>query len=161
MNNRRPVEVTLDWEEVQVAAMVAVRHHIRALDRGYKDPHNWQRTPDWNQHIEGRAAELAVSIWSGYSWSGLPLSSFHKADVGPDIQVRLRLEVGRDLGIRATDDESHRFVLVYGAIPRFTLAGWIDGRDGKTEQYRHDEKLFYVPVGRLHPMDTFVRPGKP
>jgi hypothetical protein len=53
-----PVTVTLTQCEIMLAAMIGGIMHARALARGWKDR---VYESDWNVHVEGIAAEIAVA----------------------------------------------------------------------------------------------------
>jgi hypothetical protein len=138
------MNIRLSWEEVLCGAQVGLRREVKALARGHEDAYGWKRD-GWRQHIEGACAELAVSRALDLSWSGIPLATWHGPDVGADIQVRYRPNPDQpDLGLRPTDDPSHRYILVHGSLPDYELVGWCYGHEHMTDT------LQFVTEGDLH-----------
>ena len=154
----RTMKITLDYVEIVMCADLGVLMRVSAMKNQRSDRFDWERD-GWRQHIEGACAEFAVSKALNLAWTGVPLSTWHGAEVGHDVQVRLRPNPDQpDLGLKTTDDPEQRYVLVHGQAPEFELMGWCYGKDhpqpddpfqGKTA------KLWYVTPEALRPMEEF------
>lgn len=155
------IEVTLTWSEVEQAAVAAVHREIIARADGLGDAHGFSHDRErWDVQIEGCAAEVAVARTLGYYWT--PWARHYtgvRADVGNDVQVRLRRGDQPDphLLLHKTDPVAHRYVLVGGSIPTFRLFGWIRGVEALRDQYWGDPRstgrpAYWVPAADLDPM---------
>ena len=120
----------------------------------------------WGQHIIGCQGEMAVAKHFNIFWSGT-VGQVHLPDVG-DLEVRTRQpgEFGADLTLRNGDKADRRYLLVVATPPFFDIKGWMYGRDGMIETYRHPrlvngEALFYVPPHRLQPMTALEAQDAP
>ena len=115
----------------------------------------------WHSHIEGALAELAVAKALNTYWSG-SVNTFGAADIGTDIQVRLRKqradEPPPDLIVRPADNPDCVYVLVVGESPNFTVVGWISGAAAKQECYKQNYggrgEAYFVPQYSLNSINT-------
>jgi hypothetical protein len=124
-----PLTVTLSPREIILAAMIGGLMHARALARGWKDR---VYESDWNVHVEGIAAEIAVAKALGIRYRP-NLNGFKAPDVG-DLHVRWTTRSNGPLIIRPGDPDGI-YVLVTGQCPTFTIVGWIHSYDAKRPQY--------------------------
>lgn len=146
------MKVVLASDESRAAVQIGGDRVLRVRYKGYKDAFRQFDSEEWRQHIEGAGAEVAVAKALGLYWSGQDGHMFKGPDVGSDIQVRLRPkpDVQPDLGLRSSDDPSHRYVLVHGFMPEYELMGWCWGHEHPVEG-----DLIFVPVADLHGFDTW------
>jgi hypothetical protein len=158
------MEVTLTWAEVEAAAYAGMKRQLLALHDRRPDYHGFRESDPWGTHIESAGSELAVSKATGYSWTAWARRPQEvTADVGDNVQVRRRGTRGFNLLLHPADDAEHRFVLVFGELPTYTLAGWCSGEFGKSPEFWGDphgtgRPCFWVPEARLEPMETFSAP---
>ena len=139
--------VTLTWPEVVHAVLTGARRHYESTRKGSQPAHGF--TGDsLSIHIDGAAAEMACAKALGLYWSA-PVNTYKDADLGEDIQVRLRRETGRQLIVRPSDSDEHRYVHVTGTIPDFTVHGWIYGKDAKRDEWSQEyggrPPAYFVP----------------
>jgi hypothetical protein len=124
-----PLTVTLSPREIILAAMIGGLMHARALARGWKDR---VYESDWNVHVEGIAAEIAVAKALGIRYRP-KLNGFKAPDV-EHLHVRQTAHRDGSLIIRPGDPDGI-YVLVTGQCPTFTVMGWIHSSDAKRPQY--------------------------
>jgi hypothetical protein len=107
-------------------------------------------------HQQGAAAEAAVAKYLGRWWSGA-INDLKAADVG-NLQVRSTpYQEGSLILHKVKDADDDCFILAVGTAPTFRLAGWIRGRDGKSERFWTEKKnngrpAYFVPQEALKPM---------
>jgi hypothetical protein len=144
---RFPLTVTLSQREIILAALIGSFMKARAIARGWKDR---VYESDWNVHVEGIAAEIAVAKALGIRYRP-NLNGFKAPDVG-DLHVRWTTRSNGPLVIRPGDPDGI-YVLVTGQCPTFTVMGWIHSYDAKQPCYwrvlRYN-KAWSVPQRRLH-----------
>jgi hypothetical protein len=124
-----PLTVTLSPREIILAAMIGGLMHARALARGWKDR---VYESDWNVHVEGIAAEIAVAKALGIRYRP-KLNGFKAPDV-EHLHVRQTAHRDGSLIIRPGDPDGI-YVLVTGRCPTFTVVGWIHSSDAKQPHY--------------------------
>jgi hypothetical protein len=124
-----PLTVTLSPREIILAAMIGGLMHARALARGWKDR---VYESDWNVHVEGIAAEIAVAKALGIRYRP-KLNGFKAPDV-EHLHVRQTAHRDGSLIIRPGDPDGI-YVLVTGQCPTFTVMGWIHSSDAKQPHY--------------------------
>jgi len=145
---------------VPIGAMRKALHRL-ASHRGEKRPDgNGQRGGEerspWDE-VEAAAAEYAVAKYLHRFWPADFAKRRKSVDILPDIEVRLtKYETGHLL-IYDEDNPAYKFVLVTGAIPEFTIRGWLLGEDAMNADYwgrtREDRAAcFMVPQDRLRPI---------
>lgn len=127
------ITVTLTPQELTTAAMVGVRRRVNMIARAETDGHDNPYTLDecpFEGMIIGAMAEFVVARAFNLFWHD-NVGKRDAIDVGGLIEVRARRigGCGLDLGIRANDKLDLPFVLVHADIPRFTMVGWLYGRD--------------------------------
>jgi hypothetical protein len=124
-----PIAVTLSPREIILAAMIGSFMHARALARGLKDR---VYESDWNVHVEGIAAEIAVAKALGIRYRP-KLDGFWAPDV-EHLHIRWTVYKDGSLIIRPGDPDGV-YVLVTGQCPTFTVVGWIHSYEAKQPQY--------------------------
>lgn len=155
------IAVTLTWSEVAMAGFVGAMRNVSALRRNYR-PGNYAPKDDaWTLSIEGAAGEIAVAKHLGLYWTGT-IGEIDRDDVGP-YQVKAncsrRLD---DLIIQPQNRIDRIYIGVLSFIPRMIITGWIDGVDGKVEQYLREgapgrPPAYFVPRGVLHSLAELPR----
>ncbi len=130
---------------------------VQNIKKGRRDKYGAETQSVWHTHINGALGEVAVAKYLGRYWDGMgALGDLHAADVGGGVQVRWTGKPNGDLILHPSDADDKPFVLVTGDAPRFTLHGWILGRDGKLETYWRDpaggRAAFFVPQNKLVPI---------
>jgi hypothetical protein len=156
------MELTLTWAQCELAAYAGMKRHLLALHDHRHDRYGFKQKDPWGEHIESAGAELAVSILTGLRWSAWERNPADVvADVGEDIQVRRRGEHGWNLIVHRQDDPLQCFVLVYGKIPHFTIAGWIEGVAAQDElfwgdPFRTGRPAFWIPEDYLNPAESLT-----
>lgn len=156
MTQTFPFDVTLTWGQLLTAAEVGVKRRIMAMMKGRSEPHGTPETELWKNDIEAAAAEYAASIATNVRWRMEIEKNLtpRPPDLGEDIEVRWTIHRERGhLPVYDRDPVEHRYVLVVGEIPTFTVVGMIDGSKAKDPLYRttspRGERCFWIPQGAL------------
>jgi hypothetical protein len=150
--------VALTPDEVLQGAMVGVLRRVGNMKTGLADRPTYGagQNQAWTRDCEGACGELAVAKHLGLYWNG-SLGQLKAPDVGK-YQVRTTPADGGRLLLHGRDPDDAAFILARGFAPRFQLAGWIMGRDGKRQDWWRElvpgRPCFVVPNEALHPMDT-------
>ena len=149
------IEITLTWSQCEQAATAGIHRRLIALRDARPARYGFKEDDTWGSDIESCGAELAVAFFLGIYWTPWERRPSNvTADVGRDIQVRRRSRRGWNLLLHPGDPDNHRFVLVYGELPTFVLAGWTTGYEGKVDRYWGDpykttRPAFWVPQDEL------------
>ena len=78
--------ITLAWYELEMGGIIGLQRQIESFRKNLTPKLGYW---SWHSHIEGALAELAVAKALNTYWSG-SVNTFGAADIGADIQVRLR-----------------------------------------------------------------------
>jgi hypothetical protein len=145
------IDVTLSREELELASMIGSKRHLNSMARGSQPAHGFQGD-GLSIHVEGAAAEIAVAKALGLYWPAT-VDSYSAADIGDDIQVRLRRKHEYELIVRPGDSDSHRYVHVTGTMPHFVVHGYIQGAAAKRPEwlrsYANRPAAHFVPTDAL------------
>lgn len=143
--------VTLNRNEILMAAFVGVRRQCESIIKGLKDA-NCETENGWQVHVEGALGELAFAKALGLYWDGSVNTFKTGADVG-GIQVRTRSKPSYELIVRDNDRDEDWFALVRGKCPTYTVVGCIRARDAKKYEFRkaygNGKPAFFVPDSAL------------
>lgn len=154
------MRVTLSWDELSMGSALGCRIVIQAMEMNRPKKYG-QSGFGWNNNIEGYCAEIAVAKALGLNYApkrqeaGAP-------DLGTDIQVRWVTDPSYRLIVRETDNPGHRYILVTGEAPTYTLEGWILGEDARQLSYLSDPRngrppAWFVPKTSLRPMESWAK----
>jgi hypothetical protein len=109
--------------------------------------------------IEGAGAEMAYCKLADAYWTG-SIGTFHEADVGKDIQIRHTILKDGRLIVRSGDNPNHKYVLVIGSMPNYTIVGWIKGVDAKKNEFILNPNgkgdAYFVPQNKLNSLDSLI-----
>ena len=145
-----------NWE-ILLVAQAGIQRQVENLQKRRKPAHGADDQSDWQKAIEGCLGEFAVAKHFGLFWSGK--GKLGAADVGianlSGVDVRTcQLPTGC-LILHPTDDDDRQYWLVTGVNGKYTLRGWMWGRDGKDQIYWGDvarcgRPAFFVPQEDLN-----------
>lgn len=158
------IEVRLTWAEAELAAYAGMKRRLLALHDSRPGFYGFKEDDGWGSDVESAGAELAVATATGLAWvAWARRPSEVQADVGDDVQVRSTRRGNGHMLIHEADRDDHRFVLVFGSIPSYRIAGWISGGAGKDPEFWGDpfgteRPCFWVPPDRLEPLETLECP---
>lgn len=157
------MQITLNASELMTAATAGVRRQIRAIVNGSRHRVELESTKmrEFDSHIVGAMAELAVArglnlYWSGFG-DGSDTTDVGSATEGVEVRCRRIGGAGLDLAIRESDVSNKPYVLVHEAIPVFTLVGWLYAREARAAGTPGPGGLLYVPPNKLHDMVELIR----
>ncbi len=114
----------------------------------------------WEKDINGALAEMVLARWLDRYWEPLMPNGkvdHTNGDVGKVFQARSIDKLSNSLILHDRDDDMAAFYLIHCNAPRFTLLGWILGRDGKRQEWwqtRTGRPCYFVPQSALNPCDT-------
>lgn len=124
------MKVKLNWAEIAMCAGVGVRRKVESLRTSLSPLHKFSAHSGFEIDIQGACGEYAVAKFLGLPWNG-SVGSFKNPDVGR-WQVRTRVsDRYRGLVLRSNDKDEDDTILVTGAVPEFTVVGWINNGKGK------------------------------
>jgi hypothetical protein len=101
-----------------------------------------------SMHMLGAVGEFVASLALGVPWRGP--GSFRGDDLVGGYQVRATSNEKGCLIIRSRDSDNDIFILVVGGPLKWSVPGWILGKDGKQREFRID------PTGKGRPSAYFV-----
>ena len=149
------MNVILSPHELYLAASIDMMRQVQNVRQKRSHRHGADPTQAWSMHIEGACGEAAAAKALGIYWSGA--IGDHKAkDVGAH-QVRTTHRADGSLLLHKDDPDADLFVLVTGFAGDYQIRGWIQGFEGKKEEYWQTfsgRPCFFVPQEALKPMDT-------
>jgi hypothetical protein len=144
--------ITLTWHEMIQGATVGVRRQVEALRRRRPEIYGHPENGEWDAHILGACAEMAVAKHLGAYWEGVvDRPETLRGDVGT-VQVRSTTHRGGSLILHDRDKDDAMFYLVVASPPEFAIVGWIVGRDGKVPGFFDASKprpAYFVPQSAL------------
>lgn len=144
--------IRLSEEEFRRAIAVGIERRVTALRLKRSNPIG-AGPCHWDHDIEGAAAELAVSKYTGLPWYDLAdRISALPGDVG-HLQVRCTKYDKGQLILHDSDKDNDPFVLVAGISPVLKLAGWAWGKDVKVKGPDKDGKII-----KIHWKSDIARP---
>lgn len=141
-----PILIELSPAEIQMAALVGCQRTVQCIQNGSKHRYGAKDTDAWQMSIEGAMGECALAKHLGIFWSkGTPGAT----DVGPH-DVRQTHHANGQLIVHPTDDDNRRFYLVTGILGKYTIHGYMYGRDAKQSKYWADPQgtnrpAYFVP----------------
>ena len=153
------MDIQLTQSEIFQAAVAGSMRQCEAIKNNLAYAHGANPDHAWHLHIEGALGEMAVAKGLDVYWTGK--NKLRGIDVGGRFEVRTRPKGNYDLILHPADSDEAIFVLVVGRMGKYTLRGWIFGRDGKKEEYWGDKyntgrPAYWVPQRALAPMDELA-----
>lgn len=147
------MKITLNENELQIAAYEGVRRQIVSISKNPDDEPTRIKSKGWIVNIEEACAEFAFGKATNRCWNG-SRSSFKLSD-GGYVQIKIQPEEIDDLIIRK--NEVGTFVLVTGGSSKYKIHGWFNSlhtRDEHLKKYSETEKAFFIPQRDLYPLST-------
>lgn len=151
------VWVTLTLAEMLHGSNIGTIRHYEAEVAGRKSRRGLQESTQdiLSVHIQGAIGEMVVAkVRDRYFMP--TVNTFKDADIGDNVQVRLRKHHHWDMIIRDDDNPEHIFVHVTGWGPIYCVRGWAYAKDVMKIEYRknhggHGESWF-IPETVLQPI---------
>ena len=146
---RQGIEICPSRPELLCAAIEGVRRHLIGLDSAYR---NAIANPDfdWGTDIDSAIAEMVVAKAHNWYWCGI-------GDFGADVNGYEARHTAWDNGgliLRPGQVKPEaRYYLVTGKAPRYTVRGWILGRDGAIARFEVSKPKNGGPPYWLIPQD--------
>lgn len=149
------------WVELSLAEMLhgtttgTIRHFESAKD-GRKPSHKFEESnvDPLCAHIQGAIGEIVVAKARNLYFMPT-VNTFKGADIGANVQVRLRTKHEWQMIIRDDDDPEHIFVHVTGTGPTYCIRGWAYAKDVMKPEYRQNYgnrvESWFVPEEALKP----------
>ena len=114
-------------------------------------------------NVQGAIGEIVVAKAQNLYFMPT-VNTFKAADIGSNVQVRLRTKHEWQMIVRDDDDPDHIFVHVTGSGPVYCIRGWAYGKDVMKPEYRqnHGNRIesWFVPEEALKPFQIKEK-GKP
>lgn len=154
---RAPMLTTSD---LYLAAQAGIMRRISAIKRKRCEPFGTPKSDLWGIDIESCIAEYLVARAFNLAW--IPYRQNPKeieADVGTNVQVRSTSLENGSLILHKEDKDTDIFVLVIGQSLDKRIAGWIEGRNGKTESFwqtKTGRPCYFVPQSHLRSIEDFA-----
>jgi hypothetical protein len=150
------VWVTLTLSEMLHCGNVGIIRHYEAESDHRQTDKKFEVTQKSliGAHVEGAMGEMVVAKARGKYFMPT-VNNFKEADLGTNVQVRLRMFHHWDLIIRDNDNPEHIYVLVTGTGPEFCIRGWAYAKDVMLPEYRKDHggsgEAWFIPESALKP----------
>jgi hypothetical protein len=155
------VKVSLSADELRLAAEAGVERRLRALGKGRRGAHGFDRDYEaWSIDIEGVAAEWACAKCLGVDYTPVVGElDTEMGDVAPGVQVRsTRYETGHLL-LHESDLPDHYFLLIVGLAPDFRIAGWTTPAESRKPEFWKVFKnrgAYWIPQAELRPVEELA-----
>jgi len=151
------VEVRLSYDEFKRARAAGIARMDDSQDQGLEASKRYLRC--WTERLRddviGACAEMAFCKATGIPWEER-INTFHRADVGEDIQIRGTWRVDGCLLHRPDEPAEHWYCLVTGDPPVMTIRGWIRGENARRDEWRRNwnggSLVWAVPQAVLVPL---------
>ena len=155
------IVVELSPSEVYLSSLIGVRRRVASTSKGYSERNGANRLSEaeaWFANVVGAQGEMAAAKALGAYWPALVNASKGDPDIEPHWQVRALARHDYDLIVRDNDRDDHRYILVTGSGPQFTVHGWIMGADAKRPEWLRDRggrnmPCYWVPQAALTPIE--------
>lgn len=151
------IPVKLEWYEMIEGAHCGL---LRKIENMRKYPSVRSVAGDeWQNHIEGACAEVAVSKYLNVYWPA-SVNTMFSPDMGK-YEVRCRSNHNWDLIVREKDADDLMVILVTGSAPNFIIRGWIRAGEAKQAKWIKDygnyqRPAYFVPQSALKPLERRV-----
>ena len=146
-----PIQINLSPAEIQMAAFVGIQRTVQCIQgTGVNHRYGAKDTEAWQRSIEGALGECALAKHLDHFWSkGTPGAT----DVGPH-DVRATHHANGKLIVHPGDDDNRRYYLVTGILGKYTIHGFMYGKDAKQQKYWADPQntgrwAYFVPQSDL------------
>ena len=158
------------WVDLNLAEMLhgvntgTIRHY-ESVKAGRKPNHNFKESnvDPLCAHIQGAIGELVVAKARNLYFMPT-INTFKGADIGANVQVRLRTKHEWQMIIRDDDDPEHIFVHVTGTGPTYCIRGWAYAKDVMKPEYRQNYgnrvESWFVPEEALNPFQIKAKEKK-
>lgn len=152
-------EVRLELSELLQAAIAGSLRRIDAIRHGRVQKNNRGSGGEWQQDIEGAAAEMAVAKFLNLYFPGKGQLRADDVGVNTGIQVRASEYDQARLILHPDDPDDATFYLVTGRMGIYVIRGWLVGRLGKRDEYWTDptgngRPAYFVPQSALIGFDN-------
>jgi hypothetical protein len=150
------VWVTLSLAEMLHGTNLGVIRLYESHNHGGKHKHGFYNSnlDPLCINVQGAIGEIVVAKARNLYFMPT-VNTFKAADIGSNVQVRLRTKHEWQMIVRDDDDPDHIFVHVTGSGPVYCIRGWAYGKDVMKPEYRqnHGNRIesWFVPEEALKP----------
>jgi hypothetical protein len=150
------VWVTLSLAEMLHGTNLGVIRMYESHNHGGKHKHGFYNSnlDPLCINVQGAIGEIVVAKARNLYFMPT-VNTFKAADIGNNVQVRLRTKHEWQMIVRDDDDPDHIFVHVTGSGPVYCIRGWAYGKDVMKPEYRqnHGNRIesWFVPEEALKP----------
>lgn len=157
MSRPRGYVTTLEQKELRMAATAGVDRRIENIYGSTRKKYgaSW-RDAEWDRDIDGCIGEIVVARFLNHYWSP---GTWQSPDLRRKIEVRSTRYQDGCLLLHQDDIDDRPYVLVTIDLPRACIRGWAFGREGKLQQYWHQDArspAFFVPQHVLRSTDSLL-----
>jgi hypothetical protein len=153
--NESSIWITITLAEMLHGATVGTIRHFEAQVAKRTPNHKFMNKDPLAAHIQGAIGELVVAKCRDRYYFPT-VNNFKEADIGENVQVRLRTKHEWEMIVRNDDNPDHIFVHVTGEGPQYRIHGWAYGRDVMLPEYRQNHgnrvESWFVPAKVLRPI---------
>lgn len=150
------VWVTLSLAEMLHGTNLGVIRMYESHNHGGKHKHGFYNSnlDPLCINVQGAIGEIVVAKARNLYFMPT-VNTFKAADIGNNVQVRLRTKHEWQMIVRDDDDPDHIFVHVTGSGPVYCIRGWAYGKDVMKPEYRQNHgnrtESWFVPEEALKP----------
>jgi hypothetical protein len=154
------VTVELTAPEMTLASFAGAMRRVKAISKARPAAYGYNGHDPWATDIESSAAEMVIAKHLDRYWSPLHLGCLTAlpGDVGDGIQVRSTSRADGCLIVHDSEKDEHKFWLVIThTAPRYTIVGWMLGRDAKNSRWWRDTErpAYFVPQDHLKSPEAY------
>jgi hypothetical protein len=152
----RHVWVDLNLAEMLHGANLGTIRHYESVIAGRKPNRNFDKSnhDQLCANVQGAIGEIVVAKARNLYFMPT-VNTFKGADIGVNVQVRLRTKHEWQMIVRDDDDPEHIFVHVTGTGPTYCIRGWAYAKDVMKPEYRQNYgngvESWFVPEEALNP----------
>lgn len=144
------LEVELDYPQIMMCVYAGGVRHLQFLKRGARPMYGKDVSTVWGEQIEGALSEYALAKHLNVHWEGVGVAGGN--DLAEE-EVRVTKLINGSLLLHPKDQDNKRYWLLTGENGKYTIHGYIYGKDGKQEKFWRDpvggRPAFFVPQSAL------------
>lgn len=144
------VTIELDYPQIMMGVYAGGVRHLQFLKRNARPMYGKDVSTVWGEQIEGALSEYALAKHLNVHWEGVGVAGGNDL---ADEEVRVTKYQNGNLLLHPADKNDKRYWLLTGENGKYTIHGYIYGRDGKQQKYWRDpvggRACFFVPQSAL------------
>ena len=150
-------EIRLTPSQILQGANAGILRQVQNIQKNRTPRFGVGSDKDWQLHVEGCLAELAVAQYFGIFWDA-NLGMLSKGDVGL-LEVRSTSHPTGRLILHPSDKDESSYILVRGFNGSYKFAGWCFGHEAKQAHYwteinNNKRPAYFYPNSELKPIES-------